>query len=120
MFLALESLSKRKHPKKSRPKTEIKLVLSEMKFLPRFAFYCDGELIELSNSAGRISTGMVVPYPPGIPILVPGQLITKEIVDFLMHLYEKGVEMHGMKDGIISVATKKEETYMEQKGHKIG
>ena len=40
--------------------------------------------------------------------------------DYLMLLYEKGVEMHGMKDGVIAVATKEEEKDMEKRGYKIG
>ena len=48
--------------------------------------------------AGRIAADQIVPYPPGIPVLVPGQLITKKIVDYLGGLLHshKRMEMHGV------------------------
>ena len=49
-------------------------------------------------SPGRIAADQIVPYPPGIPVLVPGQLITKKIVDYLGGLLHshKRMEMHGV------------------------
>jgi arginine decarboxylase len=48
--------------------------------------------------AGRIAADQIVPYPPGIPVLVPGQLITKSIVEYLGALLHshKRMEMHGV------------------------
>lgn len=79
---------------------------TELCFLPRDAFYCSGELIALlddddrANAAlyGRISADQIVPYPPGIPALVPGQRITEEVVRYLLSLMRthKRTEMHGM------------------------
>jgi len=48
--------------------------------------------------AGRIAADQIVPYPPGIPVLVPGQLITQKIVDYLGGLLHshKRMEMHGV------------------------
>jgi arginine decarboxylase len=74
--------------------------------LPRDAFYCGGELVPLLDEQektnkqvqGRVSADQIVPYPPGIPVLVPGQLITEEIIDYLVGLLrsQKRVEMHGI------------------------
>ena len=79
---------------------------TELCFLPRDAFYCSGELIALlddddrANSAlyGRISADQIVPYPPGIPALVPGQRITEAVVSYLLSLMRshKRTEMHGV------------------------
>ncbi|HSO05764.1 MAG TPA: aminotransferase class I/II-fold pyridoxal phosphate-dependent enzyme [Pelomicrobium sp.] len=79
---------------------------TELRYLPRDAFYCGGELAPLlderdrvnSALAGKVSSDQVVPYPPGIPVVVPGQVITQEIVHYLMSLLRspKKVEMHGI------------------------
>jgi len=47
---------------------------------------------------GRVSADQVVPYPPGIPVLVPGQFITEEILYYLVGLLrsQRRVEMHGI------------------------
>ena len=42
-----------------------------------------------------VAARMVVPYPPGVPVLVPGQLVTHEVVDYVRALARKGVEIHG-------------------------
>ena len=48
--------------------------------------------------AGRISCDQIVPYPPGIPVLVPGQRITDNIVDYLIRYLrvQNKVELHGV------------------------
>jgi arginine decarboxylase len=75
-------------------------------FLPRDAYYCGGELVPVFDDrervnralAGRVCADQIVPYPPGIPMLVPGQLITRKILDYLgllLHSH-KQMEMHGI------------------------
>jgi len=79
---------------------------TKLKFLPRDAYYCGGELVPVFDErervnrklAGRICADQIVPYPPGIPVLVPGQLITAKIVDYvgdLLHSHKR-MEMHGI------------------------
>ena len=51
--------------------------------LPRDAALCDGELIELSLTEGRISSQFLVPYPPGIPVFLPGLTITRPMIDIV-------------------------------------
>ncbi|HSF48767.1 MAG TPA: aminotransferase class I/II-fold pyridoxal phosphate-dependent enzyme, partial [Burkholderiales bacterium] len=79
---------------------------THLNFLPRDAFYCGGEIVPLldeqdriNNSVnGRTSADQIVPYPPGIPVLVAGQLITPEIIQYLTGLLrsQKRVELHGI------------------------
>jgi arginine decarboxylase len=79
---------------------------TRLRFLPRDAYYCGGELVPVFDDrervnrrlAGRVAADQIVPYPPGIPVLVPGQLITKNIVDYLGGLLHshKRMEMHGV------------------------
>jgi arginine decarboxylase len=79
---------------------------TRLRFLPRDAYYCGGEVVPVFDErervskalAGRVCADQIVPYPPGIPVLVPGQLITPEIVDYLGDLLHshKRMELHGM------------------------
>ncbi len=48
--------------------------------LPHIAALCDGELVTLAESVGRIASQFLVPYPPGIPVFLPGLRITDEMV----------------------------------------
>ena len=48
--------------------------------LPHAAALCDGELVPVGESVGRIASQFLVPYPPGIPVFIPGLRITKEMV----------------------------------------
>jgi lysine decarboxylase len=54
------------------------------------------EWVPLDQSVGRISASFVIPYPPGSPLLIPGQLISEEVVEFLCFLIELGGEVIGV------------------------
>ncbi len=45
-----------------------------------------------------ICSEFVMCYPPGIPILAPGEMITREIIDYIIYAKEKGCSMQGMQD----------------------
>ena len=79
---------------------------TKLRYLPRDAYYCGGELVPVFDDrervnkelAGRVCADQIVPYPPGIPVLVPGQLITSKIIGYLGDLLRshKRMEMHGV------------------------
>ena len=79
---------------------------TRLRCLPRDAFYCGGEQVPLVDEKDsirrelldRVSADQIVPYPPGIPVLVPGQVITREIVHYLVGLLrsQNRVELHGI------------------------
>ena len=50
------------------------------------------------ESAGSVSGEFVYLYPPGIPILAPGELVTSEILDALATCQKRNMEVQGMKD----------------------
>ena len=100
---------------------------TQLKYLPRDAFYCGGELSPLVDEKDRVNTALsgrvcadqVVPYPPGIPVLVPGQVITTDIIHYLVGLLrsQKRVELHGIVfDGYLP--TLRTLTKPEEKGLK--
>lgn len=65
---------------------------------PQDAFYHEKKSIPLDKSIGKIASEFVMCYPPGIPILAPGEKITKEIVDYIKYSKEKGCFMTGTED----------------------
>ncbi|MBQ1463629.1 MAG: aminotransferase class I/II-fold pyridoxal phosphate-dependent enzyme [Ruminococcus sp.] len=65
---------------------------------PRKAFYADKVSLPLEESAGKVCTEFVMCYPPGIPILAPGELITDEIIQYIRYAKEKGCQMTGTED----------------------
>ena len=56
------------------------------------------EMIPIRETNGRICTEFVMCYPPGIPILAPGERITQEIIDYILYAKEKGCQLTGPED----------------------
>jgi arginine decarboxylase len=54
--------------------------------------------IEISQSLGKVNAEMVIPYPPGIPLLYPGELITAEALKALLYFRDQGVAVQGLHD----------------------
>jgi lysine decarboxylase len=57
--------------------------------------------IHLRDAAGRISAASVMPYPPGIPVICPGEIIDQARVDFLTQLIENGINICGIDQGCL-------------------
>jgi arginine decarboxylase len=55
----------------------------EQVMLPREAFFAEVEQVPVEKAAGRVAAELVSPYPPGVPVLAPGELITQEALDYL-------------------------------------
>ena len=104
---ALQRMAKAHHtPPKRVRRTPSLAGFTTLAVLPRDAYYAHGELLPLldeddrPNAAliSRVSADQIVPYPPGIPALVPGQRITAEVLKFLLDLMKahRRTDMHGM------------------------
>ena len=65
---------------------------------PQKAFYASKKMISIKESAGQTSGEFVMAYPPGIPILAPGEKITEEIIDYISYAKEKGCLLTGTED----------------------
>lgn len=70
----------------------------EVVISPQEAFYANKKSIPLEQSAGCVCSEFVMCYPPGIPILAPGERITKEILDYIQYAKQKGCSMTGPED----------------------
>ncbi|KUN63016.1 aminotransferase class I/II-fold pyridoxal phosphate-dependent enzyme [Streptomyces griseorubiginosus] len=62
------------------PPSELRL---EQVRLPRDAFFGPAENVPVGEAAGRIAAEMVTPYPPGIPAVLPGELLTEPVLEYL-------------------------------------
>lgn len=65
---------------------------------PQEAFYADKESIKIEESENRVCGEFVMCYPPGIPILAPGERITREILDYIKYAKDKGCSLTGTED----------------------
>lgn len=64
---------------------------------PCEAFYSDMESVKIEESLGRVSGEFVTPYPPGISIIVPGEEINQDVIDFLKSARTLKIDVNGME-----------------------
>ena len=69
---------------------------------PQQAFFAEKEAVPLRFSIGRVCAEFVMCYPPGIPILAPGERITEAIVSYILYAKEKGCSLTGSQDMTLS------------------
>lgn len=81
----------------------------ELACLPNEAFFGQRECLPISEVENRICAGLVTPYPPGIPLLVPGQIIRREQLEYLSALTNQNLTIQGSFDGEIYVLKQSEE-----------
>ena len=65
---------------------------------PQKAFYGKKKSVPINESSGKVCGEFVMCYPPGIPILAPGEKITDEIINYINYAKEKGCFMTGTQD----------------------
>ena len=65
---------------------------------PQEAFYAEKESLPIAETKGRICSEFVMCYPPGIPILAPGEQVTEEILTYISYAKEKGCSLQGPED----------------------
>jgi arginine decarboxylase len=78
-----------------RPLPSRRELRTEQAVLPRDAFFASAELVPARKAAGRISAELVTPYPPGIPVIAPGEVYTEAIIEYL----EEFVAADGFVEG---------------------
>lgn len=97
---ALEELS-REFGKANKYAEHIKVLLPDIPLLamsPRDAFYSETEVVPFTESAGKISAEFIMVYPPGIPIFIPGEIITEENLTYIQKNVEVGLPVQGLED----------------------
>jgi len=65
---------------------------------PQDAFYSEKKALKVEDCEGRVCGEFVMCYPPGIPIAAPGELITRDIIEYIVYAKQKGCFMTGTED----------------------
>lgn len=71
---------------------------SLLKISPREAYFANTETLPIEQSIGKISAELICPYPPGIPLLIPGEMILQETIDYLQKVIKFGGIITGASD----------------------
>jgi arginine decarboxylase len=74
------------------------LVPPQLAVVPREAFLGAGEVVPVEEAIGRVSCEAIAGYPPGIPALLPGELVSADVVAYLRELAAAGARLHGASD----------------------
>jgi len=61
------------------------------------AFYENQKQLKLDEAVGRISAQYIIPYPPGIPLIIPGELIGKEKIELINEMLERKINIIGIE-----------------------
>jgi arginine/lysine/ornithine decarboxylase len=99
LIAALAEIKRRYgRPEKASKLLKTEYIAPDVALTPQKAFYAATETLPLKSAAGRISGEFVMCYPPGIPILAPGERITPDIIDYIIYAKEKGCSLTGTQD----------------------
>jgi arginine/lysine/ornithine decarboxylase len=74
------------------------IIASIMSISPREAFFANSEVIPIAETQERICAEIICPYPPGIPVLIPGEIITKSALEYLQEIQNMGGFISGCAD----------------------
>jgi len=72
--------------------------IPELILTPREAFFASKKRISIASSLGKISGELIVPFPPDIPLVLPGERITKDILEYIDYLKKNGATIIGPQD----------------------
>lgn len=89
---------KRRYQRDPRGMFRQEYVEPEVAMTPQKAFYAERQYLPLDDTAGRVAGEFVMCYPPGIPIVAPGERITPQILDYIRYARDKGSQMTGPED----------------------
>ncbi|HLN61546.1 MAG TPA: decarboxylase, partial [Symbiobacteriaceae bacterium] len=70
----------------------------EVVISPREAYLGEKEPVPLQHAAGRIAAELVAPYPPGIPVVAPGERLTPDLIAYLQQAVAAGHHLQGPAD----------------------
>jgi arginine decarboxylase len=77
---------------------------TDLAMTPRDAFYAPTRMVAIEDAAGEIAAEMICPYPPGIPIIVPGQHFNDAVIQYAQHGAAAGFFVEGVVDPSLSKA----------------
>jgi arginine/lysine/ornithine decarboxylase len=95
---ALKDIGQKYHGHEKNWILQLPSLATEMVMMPRdVSLSAKIKRVPLSKAAGQIAAQTLTPYPPGIPVVIPGERITKEICEYLMDLSAKDIRVSGQE-----------------------
>ena len=95
---SIEIIAKTKKRSTKIKDIEIRQINTEIGINPREAFYAKKELVDIKDSLNMICGESIMAYPPGIPIISPGEIITYEIINYINLLKDSGAYFTDAQD----------------------
>ena len=89
---------------KGRPKLTLPVrvpPVPQLGMSPRAAFFAPGEIIPFTQAEGRIAAEQIMFYPPGVPLLAPGDVIDKAALDYIRTMQQLGLKVVGPADSTL-------------------
>jgi arginine decarboxylase len=105
LVLALKDLSKRYYKVRNKlPKIDFGYQFPETYSRPREAYHAPKMSVPLADAAGEISAESIMIYPPGIPLVIPGEIISKDVVEDIEFYIKNGSVIHSdLDNGYIKI-----------------
>lgn len=76
----------------------------------RKAFYAENTLLNMDDAIGKTAAEFIIPYPPGIPLVCPGEIIVQDTIDYVKVMLENGINVNGVnKNNQVRVVKWKED-----------
>jgi arginine decarboxylase len=104
LILAFQTLAQRdrRQPLASKqPLWNLPSLNAPSRLTPRDAYFAASESVPIAQAVDRISAELVCPYPPGIPLLMPGEQITQAALNYLKAVVEAGGVVTGVADAAL-------------------
>ncbi|MEC4982778.1 MAG: aminotransferase class I/II-fold pyridoxal phosphate-dependent enzyme [Oscillatoria sp. PMC 1068.18] len=92
------TLSKESQTSKNQPILIPKFPKNQLAMSPRAAYFANQKSLPIAETIGCVSAETICPYPPGIPVLMPGEIITKSAIDYLQTIIFSGGKVTGCSD----------------------
>ena len=80
---------------------------------PRVAFHAPLKVVDLEEAENKVSKEMIMIYPPGIPLVIPGEKISSRVIEQIKYYKETGVSLFSDFDGANKVSIIDEDAYLE-------
>ena len=96
---AMRNLAAQEKTLKAPPVQSVLPLAAEQVLLPREAFFARKKAVPVAMSVGMIAAEPVTFYPPGVPVLLPGERISRSVLEWCLSGKQQGLYLSGPQDG---------------------
>lgn len=98
LFTALQKIALKYQGRSLQPQSVPQPLGPQVLMTPREAYFAVKKEVDFTDCRGKIAGEAIIPYPPGIPCLLPGELISAEIYSYLKYIRKEKIALSGIKD----------------------